>query len=103
MSRIWQSPHQLPPKSRMTRLCSRRACARAAAMSALGLAVSEERFLLTLSISCALACGAGAAARTRRRAGRSGLRDFGIMDWTLFDFIETMTHAATFAVASTAL
>ena len=55
---------------------------------------------------CAVAEGAGAAARIRRSAGRSGLRDFGIfviMDWTLFDFIETMTNAATFAVPNTAL
>src|ERR1700692_1992214 len=96
MSGTWQSPHQVPPKSRMTRLCSRRAWARAAAMSALGLAVSEYRVLLTLSMICAVAeggGGAGSAMRGNARAGRSVFGDFAIMeeimDWTLFEFIET--------------
>src|SRR5216683_8039273 len=48
MSRTWQSPHQSPPKSRMTRLCSRLACLRAEAISALGSASAEERCFFTV-------------------------------------------------------
>src|ERR1700721_827529 len=43
MSRTWQSPHQLPPKSSRMRLCSRRAWAMATEMPVAALEVSEYR------------------------------------------------------------
>ena len=70
-------------------------------MSAVGLAVSEYRFLLTLSMIWAAALDGDAMGNARRvnaMAGRSVFGNFVIIDWTFFEFIERGT-AGTLAVA----